>query len=191
MISCTKCSESRSQLLWSAQLASAAGWLLYCCCCCLFSSKFCWAAVAVVSLVQKYSVELGVSFRLQQQPAGQTEIIKDWNKSPDEETEGRDEQKQLYVLLFRHQLLLSSIVFNTLPMGSKTKSTNNKNSNTTTNKQSNNQTTTAKSQNYATATDLNLVLITEMKKKKVARRTEFFSKNKWIVQTVRLTRDGM
>jgi hypothetical protein len=76
-------------------------------------------------------------------------------------------------------------------MGSKTKSTNNKNSNTTTNKQSNNQTTTAKSQNYATATDLNLVLITEMKKKKVARRTEFFSKNKWIVQTVRLTRDGM
>jgi len=76
-------------------------------------------------------------------------------------------------------------------MGSKTKSTNNKNSTTTTNKQSNNQTTTAKSQNYATATDLNLVLITEMKKNKVARRTEFFSKSKWIAQTVRLTRDGM
>jgi hypothetical protein len=40
--------------------------------------KFCCAAVAVavVCPVQKYSVELGVSFRLQQQPAGQTEIIK-------------------------------------------------------------------------------------------------------------------
>lgn len=97
----------------------------------------------------------------------------------------------MYVLLFRHQLLLSTIVFNRLPMGSKTKSSNNKNSTTTTSKQSNNQTTTTKSQNYATATNLNLVLIAEMEKKKVARRTEFFSKNKWIAQTVRLTRDGM
>jgi hypothetical protein len=62
-------------------------------------------------------------------------------------------------------------------MGSKTKSTNNKNSTTTPNKQSNNQTTTAKSQNYATTTNLNLVLITEMEKKRCQGGPNCFSKN--------------
>lgn len=97
----------------------------------------------------------------------------------------------MYVLLFRHQLLLRTIVFNTLPMGGVPKP-NLQTTKIPPPQQASNQTTTTKSQNYATATNLNLVFITEMeKKKKVARRTEFFSKNKWIAQTVRLTRDGM
>jgi hypothetical protein len=61
-------------------------------------------------------------------------------------------------------------------MGSKTKSSNNKNSTTTTSKQSNNQTTTTKSQNYATATNLNLVFITEMEKKKGGKEDRIFFK---------------
>jgi hypothetical protein len=61
-------------------------------------------------------------------------------------------------------------------MGSKTNSTNNTNSTTTTNRQSNNQTTTAKSQNYATATNLNLVLITKMTKKRWQGGPHFFQK---------------
>jgi hypothetical protein len=61
-------------------------------------------------------------------------------------------------------------------MRSKTKFSNNKNSTTTTNKQSNNKTTTAKSQNYATATNLNLVLITEMERKKGGKEDQIFFK---------------